>query len=235
MREQIQVMKTQLDILHNIPRRAPRTSQDDEQDPADSFKKTAPAFDIKELVTPQSNIDAKIDKKNTPPHTPATRINLEKIGFTLSNAQKDWLDNTMNEYQRKFAASKAYTQEHRKYLADPRSVSGFSPEWKEIIFPLVTERSKGSKIWDINGNELIDTTNGFGPILFGHSPEFVTNSVIEQIEKGIETGPQSLLAGEVAKLFCEITGNERCAFASTGSEAVAGAIRIASTVTGAIK
>ncbi len=71
----------------------------------------------------------------------------------------------MKEYQRKFAASKAYTQEHRKYLADPRSVSGFSPEWKEIIFPLVTERSKGSKIWDINGNELIDTTNGFGPIL----------------------------------------------------------------------
>ncbi len=39
VREQIQVMKTQLDILQNIPRRAPRTSQDDEQDPADSFKK----------------------------------------------------------------------------------------------------------------------------------------------------------------------------------------------------
>ena len=96
----------------------------------------------------------------------------------------------------------------------------------------MTERSKGSKLWDIDGNELIDTSNGFGPILFGHSPDFITDAVKQQLDLGIETGPQSPLAGEVARLFCELTGNERCTFASTGSEAVVGAIRLARTVTG---
>ncbi|MDX1694693.1 MAG: aminotransferase class III-fold pyridoxal phosphate-dependent enzyme, partial [Ketobacteraceae bacterium] len=128
--------------------------------------------------------------------------------------------------------SKTYTQKHRKHLADPRTVSGFNPEWKEIIFPIVTNKSKGSKLWDIDGNELIDLSNGFGPILFGHSPDFVTAAVKQQLDEGIETGPQSPLAGEVAELFCELTGNERCGFASTGSEAVIGAIRLARTVTG---
>jgi glutamate-1-semialdehyde aminotransferase len=45
-------------------------------------------------------------------------------------------------------------------------------------------------------------------------------------------GPQTPLAGEVAQLFCEMTGNERMTFCNTGSEAVMAAMRIARTVTG---
>jgi amino acid adenylation domain-containing protein len=173
--------------------------------------------------------------KSKPKHTPGTRITREKVGVKLTSAQQQWVDSVLQSYQTKFAGSKAYTQKYRKHLADPRTVSGFNPEWKEIIFPIVTERSRGSKLWDIDGNELIDTSNGFGPIFFGHSPEFVTSAIKEQLDKGIETGPQSPLAGEVADLFCELTGYDRCTFASTGSEAVIGALRIARTVTGRSK
>lgn len=165
-------------------------------------------------------------------HAPGVRITKESLGVELSIAQREWVDKVLQSYQDKFAKSKAYAQEHREYFADPRTVSGFNPEWKEIIFQIVIKASKGSKLWDIDGNELIDITNGFGPVLFGHSPDFVTEAVKQQIDKGIETGPQSPLAGEVAKLFCDMTGNERCTFASTGSEAVMGAIRLARTVTG---
>ncbi len=165
-------------------------------------------------------------------HTPGTRITRERVGAKLTKAQENWINEKLTAYQHKFAASKQYTQENRKHFADPRTVSGFNPEWKEIIFPIVANKSKGSKIWDIDGNQLIDTSNGFGPIFFGHSPDFVTEAVKKQIDEGIETGPQSPLAGEVARLFCELTGNERCSFASTGSEAVIGAIRLARTVTG---
>jgi len=84
----------------------------------------------------------------------------------------------------------------------------------------------------IDGNELIDLSNGFGPIFFGHSPDFVTKAVKEQLDIGIETGPQSPMAGEVAELFCELTGHDRCCFANTGSETVIGAVRLARTVTG---
>ncbi|MEM6472660.1 MAG: aminotransferase class III-fold pyridoxal phosphate-dependent enzyme, partial [Planctomycetota bacterium] len=45
-------------------------------------------------------------------------------------------------------------------------------------------------------------------------------------------GPQSPLAGDVARLFCELTGSERMAFSNTGSEAVLGCTRLARNATG---
>src|SRR4029077_8135823 len=104
--------------------------------------------------------------------------------------------------------------------------------WKEMVYPIVTERSQGSRLWDVDGNEYVDMTNGFGSILFGHRPDFVIRAVSEQMEKGFEIGPQSPLAGKVAELLCRMTGMERAAFCNTGSEAVVAAIRTARTVTG---
>ncbi len=218
IQQQLQIMQLQLQALGGAPLAAMSTIQA----AGENLNQAESA-----LVTKENAVEKKAARK-----TPATRIVRDKLGVELTKAQQLWLDEVMNSYQKKYASSKKYTQKHRKYLADPRTVSGFNPEWKEIIFPIVTERSKGSRLWDIDGNELIDTSNGFGPILFGHSPDFITEAVKKQLDLGIETGPQSPLAGEVARLFCELTGNERCTFASTGSEAVVGAIRLARTVTG---
>lgn len=166
-------------------------------------------------------------------HTPGIRIERSRISTRqLTRAQQAYIDKLIESYTKATAASKAFAQRHRKRLADPRTVSGFSPLWKEMVYPIVTNRSKGSKVWDLDGREYVDVTNGFGPILFGHSPDFVNDAVTRQIALGIETGPQSPLAGEVAELFCELTGNERVAFANTGSEAVLAALRLARTVTG---
>jgi len=117
-------------------------------------------------------------------------------------------------------------------MADPRVVSGFRPLTKEIAYPLVVERSKGAHLWDLDGNEYVDALNGFGMSLFGWQPDFVLDAIRRQLELGYEIGPQHPLAGEVAKLLCEVTGHERAALCNTGSEAVLGALRIARTVTG---
>ena len=117
-------------------------------------------------------------------------------------------------------------------LADPRAAAGFRLDWKELVYPLICERSSGSRIWDIDGNEYIDLVNGYGPTAFGHSPDFVVEAIKEQLEKGFATGPQAELAGEVAALFAEMTGNERMTFCNTGSEAVMAAFRVARAVTG---
>ena len=101
-----------------------------------------------------------------------------------------------------------------------------------MTFPLVTRRSSGSRLWDIDDNELIDLTNGFGQILFGHSPDFLKDAVVRQVQTGVEIGPQNELAGPTAKLLCELTGHDRAAFCNTGSEAVLAAMRTARTVTG---
>src|SRR6185312_3365901 len=135
-------------------------------------------------------------------------------------------------YTRRTAGSKRLTQLHRSVLADPRAASGFRSEWKELVYPIVVERSSGSKLWDVDGNEYVDLVNGFGGTAFGHGPEFVVDAVRAQLERGFPIGPQADLAGEVAQLITELTGNDRMTFCNTGSEAVMAAMRLARTVTG---
>jgi amino acid adenylation domain-containing protein len=147
-------------------------------------------------------------------------------------AQQRFLTDFTKRYNQKTGASKAYAQQHRPHMADPRVVSGFTPQLKEITYPLVVSRSAGSRLWDLDGHEYVDVLNGFGSSLFGHQPAFVKTILHEQIESGYEVGPQHALAGEVAQLLCELTGHDRAALCNTGSEAVLGALRVARTVTG---
>ena len=150
----------------------------------------------------------------------------------LTPAQQQHLRAFIDRYTRRTAGSKEFTASNRAHLADPRSVAGFRQVWKEMVYPIVVNRSSGSRLWDVDGNEYIDLTNGFGMIFFGHNPDFIREAVKAQLDQGIEIGPQTPLAGEVARLVCEMTGMERAAFCNTGSEAVTAAIRVARTVSG---
>jgi acyl transferase domain-containing protein len=177
-------------------------------------------------------------KKETaiiPPNAPKTfgaMAKIDKVSAATSPEQDVFIQQLIQRFNEKTKSSKAYTQKHRAHMADPRVVSGFKPNTKEITYSLVVDRSEGSKIWDIDGNEYLDVLNGFGAILFGHRPDFVQKAVLEQMEKGFEIGPQHVLAGEVSELICELTGHDRAALCNTGSEAVMAALRMARTVTG---
>lgn len=150
----------------------------------------------------------------------------------LNDRQRHYLVEFMAAYQRRTAKSKAFAEQHRPHYADPRTVMGFKTLWKELTYTLVGERSKGSHVWDIDGNEYVDCMSGFGAIFFGHAPDFVVEAVQRQLTKTIDYGPQSQLAGPAAQLLCEMTGMERASFCNTGSEAVLAAMRLARTVTG---
>lgn len=170
----------------------------------------------------------------TPPaksHGPGAKIKKTQ-DTALTSAQQSYLDDLIRCYTTRTQASKQQTEEHRPYLADPRTVSGFTPLLKEMIYPIVVERSSGAKLWDVDGNEYVDITNGFGLNFFGWNPDFVTQAVMAQMKKGFEIGPQTPLAGKVAKLISEFTGMDRVAFCNTGSEAVMASLRLARTVTG---
>jgi amino acid adenylation domain-containing protein len=162
---------------------------------------------------------------------PGTKIN-RSFDHNLTAAQQAILQQIIARYVSRTATSKQQAQEHRRYLADPRTVSGFTPWLKEMVYPIVTNRAKGSRLWDEDGNEYIDLTNGFGLNFFGWSPDFVTEALKAQLDQGIEIGPQTALAGKVAKMITEFTGMERVAFCNTGSEAVMAAFRVARTVSG---
>ena len=146
--------------------------------------------------------------------------------------QKARLAAFMRRYVERTQKSKQFTEANRPHMADPRVVNGFRPLTKEITYQIVIERSKGSKLWDIDGNEYVDALNGFGMNMFGWQPDFVQEAVRRQLDEGYEIGPQHPLAADVTALICELTGSDRAALCNTGSEAVMAALRIARTVTG---
>ncbi|MET0582430.1 MAG: aminotransferase class III-fold pyridoxal phosphate-dependent enzyme, partial [Pseudoxanthomonas sp.] len=150
----------------------------------------------------------------------------------MTPLQRERLDALVARYTSRTSGSKTYTAQHRRHMADPRVVNGFRPLTKELAYQLVIERSRGSHMWDLDGNEYVDVLSGFGMNLFGWQPDFLREVLHRQIEDGYEIGPQHVLAGETAELFAELTHAERVAFCNTGSEAVMGAMRIARTVTG---
>jgi len=153
-------------------------------------------------------------------------------GGTMTAEQTAFARDLAARYAAKHAKSKAHTAQYRDVHADPRTAAGFRAEWKELVFPIVADRSKGAWIHDLDGNDFVDLVNGFGQTAFGHSPDFVVEAVAKQMEKGFPIGPQADLAGPVAEKFAKWVGHERVTFCNTGSEAVMAAMRVARTVTG---
>ncbi|WP_449482554.1 MupA/Atu3671 family FMN-dependent luciferase-like monooxygenase [Streptomyces avidinii] len=128
--------------------------------------------------------------------------------------------------------SKALAQSRRAVLADSRAVVGFRRSTKETLYPLAARSARGARITDVDGNDYTDITMGFGSLLFGHDPEFVTRAVREHLDDGLRFGPRPVEAGEVAQLLADLTGLERVAFANSGTEANSAALRLARAATG---
>jgi glutamate-1-semialdehyde aminotransferase/acyl carrier protein len=163
------------------------------------------------------------------------RISLDAAASRMSPRERARLEALTRRYTTRTRTSKEWTQNNRATMADPRVVTGFRPAIKELVYPIVMQRSAGARLWDLDGNEYIDCLNGFGCNLFGWQPEMVTRAIASQLQTGHEIGPQTPLAGDCARLLCEMTGFDRAAFCNTGSEAVLGTMRIARTVTGRSK
>ena len=170
----------------------------------------------------------------SPPAATPSRVKalIRKTAEPLNAAQRAHIAALAERLARRMPGSKRLANAHRPVLADPRTVAGFSPDWKELVFPVVSARAKGATIWDVDGNAYIDLVNGYGQTCFGHAPDFVVAAVKAQLEDGFAIGPQSPLAHQAAELFCKLTGHRRVAFCNTGSEAVMAALRVARTVTG---
>ncbi|MDK4740181.1 amino acid adenylation domain-containing protein [Rhizobium sp. CNPSo 3464] len=160
------------------------------------------------------------------------RPGAKSLAPEITNAKRAFIADLTAAYEAKNAKSKAFTKANRHWLADPRTASGFRADWKEMVFPIVCDHSKGAHIWDVDGNKYVDLVNGFGQTAFGHAPDFVIDAIKAQADIGFAIGPQTPLAGEVAGMIAEVTGHERVTFCNTGSEAVMAAMRLARAVTG---
>lgn len=100
--------------------------------------------------------------------------------------------------------------------------------------PLAIDRAEGARVWDVDGNELIDMNMGYGPLLFGHRPDFIVNAITEELgRRGTTLGFPHELSHQVAELVKKsFPSIDLLRFASTGTEVDQTAIRLARAFTG---
>ena len=99
-------------------------------------------------------------------------------------------------------------------------------------WPIYLSHGRGPKVWDVDGNELLDFHNGFGSMVQGHAHPAITRAVTERIELGTHfaapTEDAIVVAEELARRF----GLPKWRYVNSGSEATMDAIRIARGLTG---
>lgn len=144
---------------------------------------------------------------------------------------EEYVNNFILNYTKKTKLSKQRARLSRLKLADSRSCANFRFSMKELIYPIVGVSASGANFIDIDNNDYIDMSMGFGTLLFGHYPHFIKEAIEKNFNKGIQLGPQSDAVYRVADLLCELTGVDRFAFCNTGTEAIMMAIRLARVYT----
>lgn len=102
-------------------------------------------------------------------------------------------------------------------------------------FPIYADRASGTRKWDVDGNEYVDYVMGHGSLLFGYGHERVRERFREQVERAAHMGTSTELEIEWAELIKELVPCAEDGLVrahSSGSEAVAMAIRLARIHTG---
>lgn len=102
--------------------------------------------------------------------------------------------------------------------------------------PIFMEKGKGSKIYDIDGNEYIDYVLSWGPLILGHTNEQVVQALKKVAENGTSFGAPTLAENKLAKLVQErVPSIEIVRMVSSGTEATMSALRLARGYTGRSK
>ncbi len=133
----------------------------------------------------------------------------------------------------KYVKSADFLERARNVLA-----GGVSSEFRKYNHPhaIFYTHGKGSRVWDVDGNEYLDFTLSQGPLLLGHSHPKVLRAVQEYSEQGQLFAGQHVREVELAeKLQKMIPSAEIMRFCLDGSEAVQTAFRVARYKTGRAK
>lgn len=94
--------------------------------------------------------------------------------------------------------------------------------------PIFMDRGKGSKIYDIDGNEYIDYVLSWGPLILGHSNDRVVEAIKKVAEMGTSFGAPTIMENKLAKLVVErVPSIEIIRMVSSGTEATMSALRLA--------
>ncbi|AQT84076.1 glutamate-1-semialdehyde 2,1-aminomutase 2 [Paenibacillus larvae subsp. larvae] len=96
------------------------------------------------------------------------------------------------------------------------------------LTPLYIDHAKGSKVYDIDGNEFIDYVGSWGPLILGHAHPEVIAQIQDYAEKGTSFGAPTLIETEMARIVTErVPSVDIVRMVNSGTEATMSALRLA--------
>jgi len=94
--------------------------------------------------------------------------------------------------------------------------------------PFFVNKAMSARVWDVDGNELIDYVGTWGPAILGHAHSKIISAVKAAAEHGTSFGIPNPLEIKMAKLICELVPSiQKVRMTSSGTEACMSAIRLA--------
>jgi glutamate-1-semialdehyde aminotransferase len=123
----------------------------------------------------------------------------------------------------KFPQSQQIAQQVKQYL--PGGVHyNFRYEGSDTIIPF--NKGRGSKVWDLDGNEHLDLFCKFGALIVGHHNEEYNSKLIQYMSKVLSVDQCDLESRVCERIVHHVPGAEMVRFCLSGTEAVQNAIRL---------
>ncbi len=139
------------------------------------------------------------------------------------------LMNIVDEYLRRNPSSRAAHERALQSLPSgcSRNVLYYPP------FPVYLAAGRGSRVWDLDGNERIDFNFNNTTLILGHNHPAVIEAVQTQLDKGTVLGAPTEAEVDLAEeLVSRLEGADKVRFTPSGTEANIQAIRLARSYTG---
>jgi glutamate-1-semialdehyde 2,1-aminomutase len=142
------------------------------------------------------------------------------------------LDDLIQDEERRFLErapqAGTYADKASQYLP-----GGVTSSWQiSRPRPIWIESGRGSKVWDVDGNEYIDYHGGYGAMLAGHAHPAIVNAVTERVRKGTHFSQPTPDVIPVVEELSERYGQPLWRFGNSGTEATMDAVHLMRAVTG---
>lgn len=139
------------------------------------------------------------------------------------------MTNFMDDYRRRTPLSEKLFRRAKEVM--PGGVC-HSPHYLQP-YPFYIKGAKGSKLWDVDGNEYVDLWLGNYTHILGHRPDLIVGAVEAQLKEGIHWGLAFEKQVEWAEMISGlIPSAEMVRFCCSGTEATMYAVRLARAYTG---
>src|SRR5882672_5362856 len=94
--------------------------------------------------------------------------------------------------------------------------------------PFFVNKARGSRVWDVDGNEYIDYVGTWGPAILGHAHPKIIQAVKDAADHGTSFGIPNPLEVRMARLICSLVPSvKKVRMCNSGTEATMSAIRLA--------